>query len=196
MGYVTSDQLKASLELTGETYADADITLAIDAASAQIDAQCNRRFTLDADNTFVRVYKPYSSRLVEVDDVVDVQQIALGFGDGTYPTVLTANIDYELEPFNAPADGLPYTMFRLRRHHGHGCGDRARIQVTGQFGWSEVPDLVKGGTTLLAGRLLKRFREAPFGIVQVGLDGQVARIAITDPDICALLRPVTRLLVR
>lgn len=193
MGYVTSDQLKASLELTGETYADADITLAIEAASAQIDSQCNRRFTLDADNTSVRVYKPYSSRLVDIDDVVDVAQIAVGFGDGTYPNVLTEGTDYELEPFNAPADGLPYTMFRLhRRRYGH----HARVQVTGQFGWSAVPDLVQGGCTLLAGRLLKRFREAPFGIVQVGLDGQVARIAITDPDICALLRPVTRLLVR
>lgn len=191
MGYITSDQLKASLELTGETYADADVTLAIAAASEQIDFQCNRRFTLDEDNTSVRIYKRSRRGLVDIDDIVDVQEIAVGPGNGTYPTILMENVDYELEPLNGPADGLPYSQFRLHRHHARG----RRVRVTGQFGWSEVPDVVVGATTLLAGRLLKRYREAPFGIVQIGLDGQVARIAQTDPDICAMLKPVTKILV-
>lgn len=199
MGYITSDALKASLDLTGETYADADITLAIDAASAQIDSACNRRFTLDPDNTSQRFYTPHTWSLVEIDDVVDVQEIALDPGDGTFSQILTENTDYVLEPLNAVADSYPYTYFRLLHHHHRvWCGHaRTRsVRVTGQFGWSAVPALVEGATSLLAGRILRRIREAPFGIVQVGLDGAVARIAQTDPDIAGMLKPVTRMLVR
>ena len=41
-----------------------------------------------------------------------------------------------------------------------------------------------------------RARQAPFGVVAIGLEGQVARIARTDPDVCALIGPYIRHLVR
>lgn len=192
MGYITSDALKASLDLTGVTYADDDITLAISAASEQVNEQCNRRFTLDETNDNVRLYRPIG-RLVDIDDASDIQGVAIGYGDGTFPTVLTLNVDYELEPLNSAADNEPYTMIRLKRHHHHRCH---QVQITGQFGWPAVPDLVMSATSLLASRIMRRMREAPFGVVQMGLDGQAARIAQTDPDVCAMLMPLTRFLVR
>lgn len=196
MGYISSDALKATLELTGETYADDDITLAIDAASEVVDDVCNRRFTLDPDNTSVRYYPTRNLSLIDIDDIVDVVEIAVGPGDGTYGTILAANTGYDLEPLNAVADSVPYSWVRLVRCPVATRNSRARMRITGQFGWLEVPSKVMGATTLLAGRLLKRYREAPFGLVGVGLDGVVARIAQTDPDICAMLKPVTRILVR
>ena len=196
MGYITTDALKASLSLTGQTYADADIELAISSASSQIEEQCNRRFTLDLTNTNQRLYRP-NGRLVNVDDVVDVQTVEIGPGDGTFPTVLTLNLDYELEPLNAAADGEPWTMIRLKHRYAfHDFCRERQVRVTGQFGWLAVPDLVQSATSLLAARYVRRIREAPFGVLQVGLDGQPARIAQSDPDIAAMLIPLTRFLVR
>jgi hypothetical protein len=42
--------------------------------------------------------------------------------------------------------------------------------VTGQFGWSTSPEDIKAATSILAAKLFKRVREAPFGIVTVGID--------------------------
>lgn len=191
MGYITSDALKSSLSLTGETYADNDIAVAIAAASEEINEQCNQKFTLD-DGTTSRLYVPEGA-LVDIDSVATVESVAIGYGDGTFPTALTLYTDYELKPLNATADSEPYTLIRLkRRHHGH-C---RQVQVTGQFGWPQVPDLVISATSLLASRFVRRIREAPFGVIQMGLDGQPARIAQTDPDICSMLIPLTRFLVR
>lgn len=194
--YITSDQLKASLSLTGETYADADISLAIEAASAQINQQCNRRtFSLDASSS-ERLYWE-RDRFVFIDDAVSVTLVEVGPGDGTFPYSLTVGTDYDLEPLNASADGEPYTTIRLRGcHNYYPSRHRRQVRVTGTYGWPAVPELVLSATSLLAGRFVRRIREAPFGVIQMGLEGQPARIAITDPDICAMLTPLTNFLVR
>jgi hypothetical protein len=194
--YITPDALKASLSLSGESYADADILLAISAASDQINQQCNRRtFSLDSSAT-ERLYWGDGS-FVFIDDAVDVTLVEIGPGDGTFPYSLSVGTDYDLEPLNASADGEPYTKIRIRRHgnaYGHHC--HRQVRVTGTFGWPAVPDLVLSATSLLAGRFVRRIREAPFGVIQVGLESQPARIAVTDPDICSMLTPLTKFLVR
>lgn len=193
--YITSNQLKASLSLTGETYADADISLAIEAASAQINEQCNRRtFSLDPASS-TRVYRPIG-RLVEMDDAVSVTDVVLTSADGAFSYTLTAGSDYEVTPLNAALDDKPYELIRMLRFHEFGRHYHSEVQVTGTFGWPAVPVLVQSATSLLAARLVRRIREAPFGVLQMGLDGQPARIAQSDPDICAMLMPVTKLLVR
>jgi hypothetical protein len=57
-----------------------------------------------------------------------------------------------------------------------------------------VPAQVKEATSILAARLIRRMREAPFGVVVVGgIDvGAAARIARVDPDVRFLLEPFTR----
>jgi hypothetical protein len=53
---------------------------------------------------------------------------------------------------------------------------------------------VQEATGLLATKLLRRVREAPFGIVALGIDPAAAmRIAKVDPDVAFLLGPYTRL---
>ena len=63
------------------------------------------------------------------------------------------------------------------------------MKVTGQWGWAVVPEPVKQATTLLSARLLKRAREAPFGVLNLGFEGEAARIASHDADVAFLLGP-------
>lgn len=194
--YVTAEELKASVSMSGETYADADITLAVNAASKAIDELCRRRFWLDTDSTSVRYYTPLSYRLVEIDDAVDVVEVATGLGDGSFGTVLVEGADYILKPINAAADGEPYTLLKSTRTHGRfRSGVERSVRVTGQFGWEAVPDPIKLATSLLASRLVRRVREAPFGVLTVGLEGMAARIAYNDPDIGLMVNPYIRRLV-
>ena len=184
--YVTSAALKATLTLTGETFADADVAVAVESASRGIDELCERRFWLDADALQVRYYDAISRDLVRIDDLVTLTSLVTDpGGDGTFEETWTVNTDYILTPMNAAADGRPYETITR-----HPSGDylfpvlypRA-IKVTGKFGWSAIPPAIVEATTILAARLLKRSREAPFGITGMGLDGGAVHIARTDPDI-------------
>ena len=50
---------------------------------------------------------------------------------------------------------------------------------------------MKEATLIIASRLLRRVREAPFGVISFGLEGAM-RIARTDPDVTALLAEFDR----
>src|SRR5262249_43378550 len=56
IAYIELEQLKSSLELTGQVYADQDLTAAVLAASRAIDSATGRRFWLDADANQIRTY--------------------------------------------------------------------------------------------------------------------------------------------
>jgi hypothetical protein len=55
-----------------------------------------------------------------------------------------------------------------------------------------VPAPIVDATTMLANRLLKRKREAPLGVVALGID-TAARVARTDPDVLGLIEPYIRM---
>lgn len=193
--YATSADLKATLELGGETFADPDIDLAIPAASRAVDQVCGRRFYKDTDATSVRYYSPTGGERLWIDDIVTVTTVqADPGGDGTFEETWTVNTDYILEPMNAAADGWPYTTLRLHpRSSRYLPVDYPRsVKVTGQFGWSAVPESVAMATKLIASKLVKRVREAPFGVVGLGFDGAAVRIASQDPDVRVLLAGYVR----
>jgi len=111
------------------------------------------------------------------------------------PVTLTANTEYLLEPYNAATDGKPWTQVRVHpRASVIGFVTYPRsVRVVGRFGWQSVPAAIKEATTILAAQLLRRAREAPFGVVAIGVDvGAVARIAVTDPSIKMLVGPYMR----
>ncbi len=191
--YITAAELKAARDLSGYTFADADIDRAILAASRTIDQACRRRFWLDPDATSVRYYTPERSDRLEVDDLVAVTSVATDLnGDGTYEYTMVATTDYRSYPANAAADGWPYTAFVQNRLSGRyfPCGEQS-VKVTGQFGWAAVPGPVAQATLILAARYLSRTRDATYGIVSVGGagEGTAMRISRTDPDVFELLRP-------
>ena len=192
--YVELEDLKASLEMSGQTFADLDYKRALPAASRGLDEACGRRFYLDTDATSVRYYSPALNGVLWVDDLVDVTSIAVDTnGDGTFGTTWTENSDFVLAPLNAPEDGWPWT--RIERHPLSGSyfpSYPRSVKVTGQFGWAAVPEAIKEATTLLASQLTSRVREAKWGVVGFGLEGEALRIARTDPHIAFLIRPYVR----
>lgn len=196
--YLTADELKATLEMTGTTFADADVTIAIGAASRAVDTITGRRFWLDEDADQFRYYTPHSIRLLQIDDLVVMTSVAIDrSGNGTFSETWTLGTDYVLEPFNAPVEqpARPYETIRVRRLSGRWFPDciEQSVQVTGQFGWSAVPDDVTAAAGIIAAKLLRRGREAPFGIVTVGIDsGAAMHIARMDPDVYTLLHDYTR----
>jgi len=183
--YVSLDEVKRSLKLQGTTGVDDDIKRAIPAACRAIDDLCDRFFYRDdGSNDEVRFYTPTRLRVQETDDVIAISELAIDRdGDGDYEQVLDVG-DYLLEPLNAAASGKPFERIVLRRSvHSWPVGRHGAVRVTGRFGWPEVPSQVNAYAGLLAAQFVKRWRESPWGVLNVGTDVAVAaRIARTDPQ--------------
>lgn len=193
--YVELEELKKSLSLDGTTFADVDIQTALLAASRGVDLHCDRRFYADTGSANVRYYTPSSPQTARIDDLVTLTTLEVDRGgDGTFEEILTLNTDFVLQPLNAAADGWPYTSIDLNPNSAQGfpVAWPRTLKVTGTFGWTAVPPAVKQATTILAHTLLRRAREAPFGVIGIGLDSTAVRIAITDPQVRMLLDPFVR----
>src|SRR5680860_943640 len=148
--YVTATALKSTLSLTGETFADADISVALEAASRGIDELCGRRFWPDADADQVRYYHPIDRDIVIIDDLVVLTSLATDpGGDGTFEETWTLDTDYNCEPLNAAADGRPWEM--LVRHpsgsYAFPYNYPRSVKLIGRFGWSAVPPAIVEATT-------------------------------------------------
>lgn len=195
--YVTTAEFKETLELTGESFADADIALAITSASRMVEDVTDRRFWADTDTAQIRYYTPVDDCRLAIDDLVTLTALATDpNGNGTFGTTWTLNTDFVLEPLNAAIDGSgsPWTSLSVhpRTSLYLPVGYPRSVRVTGKFGWSAVPPEIKQATSMLASRLLKRAREAPFGVAAFGIDGAAVRVASQDPDVYSLLQPFIR----
>lgn len=188
--YVAVGDVKTTLNVQGESFADPDIGRALTAASRGIDKACNRRFWPDEDADQVRYYTARSRRMVRIDDIIEITEVATGSGNGTFATVLVENTDYTAEPLNAGADERPWTRLASDFHCFPAC--RRGVRITGKFGWASVPAEIEQATLILTVKLLKRAREAPFGVISFGHEGEVARIAKTDPDVGMLIGSFVR----
>jgi hypothetical protein len=200
--YIELEQLKSSGELTGTSYADQDLRLAIGAASRGIDRATGRRFWLDADANQIRYYTPQLQRLLWIDDLATLTSLRVSRStDGTFSETWTSGVEFLLEPMNAPTEvpPLPWEQITLR-NYGFASGFRPwfrtdllrSVEVTGRFGWPEVPDDIRVATSILASRLALRVRQAPLGVTALGIDGVAARVARTDPDVAPIVAAYTR----
>lgn len=193
--YVTNDDFKASVDLTGFSFADDDVTAAILGASIAVDEICGRRFYDDADANQVRYYSPSRPDIVAVHDIVTLTSIKLdGDDDGTFETTLTSG-QYVLEPLNAAADARPWTHIRLRptSRLWFTTSYPRSVEVTAEFGWAAVPTPISEATKIIAAQVLRRKREAPFGVISASLDGGAVYIARSDPQVQMLVEPYVRL---
>lgn len=193
--YIEVEDFKQTAELTGTSFADIDIRGAILAASRAIDQACNRRFYPDSDASQVRYYSPHRADHVYVHDLITLTSLKTDDGDdGTFEETLTST-QYVLEPLNASADGRPYDAIRLRptSTEQFTTAYPKSVEVTGKFGWSAAPAPVIEATRILAAQLLKRKRDAPFGVVGSSFEGGAVYIARSDPHLQVLLEPYVRL---
>ena len=191
--YASVDELKNTLNLRGTTYANQDLQFSLSAASTAIELICGRKFTAgSAPET--RKYTPVSCDYCIIDDL----QTTAGLAVTNNTVAMTVDLDYVLESFPGNRPNAPYSAltFGIRT-----SGYRYTIlypymvrsvAVTGTFGWPTIPDPIKQATLMVAGRLLKRSREAPFGILALGDEGEAMRITRADPDVLFLLNPYMR----
>lgn len=183
--YLTLAELKATLSLSSETYADADIGQSITAASRAVDQYCDRFFWKDTSDA-TRKYTPIASDFVYVDDLSQAPTSVTSQG-----TTLVRDTDYALASANGSLDGEPYErLVAVAASFARFVPDS--LVVVGKFGWPAIPSQVKTATTILATRLLRRAREAAFGVVGVGFEGIAVRIVAVDPDLRMLLGPLRK----
>jgi hypothetical protein len=192
-GYCTETQLREHLTDSDSTLTVALLQRAINSASRAIDRHCGRRFWLDT-TTATRTYIVDNPTTAYVDDIGSRTGLVVKIGtDGiTFPTTLTADTDFILEPRNtdkfASTDFDAYAFWQIRtigsRRLYPFC-DRPTLSVTARHGWSAVPSEVEEACILKAASLFKR-KDAPFGVAGFGEFGAV-RITRNDADVVDLL---------
>lgn len=188
--YATREELKKTLNLTGTTYGDQDISLALNAATQAINNHTGRSFKLGSPGES-RTYRPVSADYLLIDDVTAVTAVQSG------TTALALTTDYTLEPVRVARPGPPYDVLRAAPIiGGFGAFGQAHswgtVTVTGTYGWPTVPHPIKQAAMILASRYLQRSRSAPFAILTFGDGGEAARLTRSDPDVAMLLSPYTR----
>lgn len=191
--YVELERVKSSIELTGTQFADDDLENLIVTASRVIDDMTGRRFWLDEDDQQQHIYSPNGLTTIRIDDLASFTGLFTAADGINYDDEWELGTDFVFEPRSAAVDGRPYELLR-RLPYANFYFPRfdGSILLVGQFGWQTVPQAIQDATALMAVKLTKRLREAPFGISQIGPDGAVVRAAARDPELMAMLHPYTK----
>jgi hypothetical protein len=160
-GLATLAEFKLYVASRGETVSvaandDAVIEDIIEAVSRYIEGTTGRWFHVDsADAT--RYYQPESSSYCTIDGVSSVTSVSVDFeGLQTTYTALDAD-DYNLLPYNASLDGVPYTAIELSAgSDAYFTTFPKSLKVVGKFGFATVPDNIKVDCLTIA---LKRYQD-------------------------------------
>lgn len=190
--YLEVAAVKAVLDVPDATE-DAELEAAIAAASRAIDAYCGRQFG-QADEPVARIYpatETAASRTgITIDDLMTTEALEIDVDeadDGAFSTAFALDTAARLWPWNAAADGRPWTELRVIGSSRFPRRARA-VRITAQWGWTEIPELVKRACLLQTIRLFKR-PDAPFGVAgSPEIGGEPLRLlARLDPDVELLL---------
>ena len=196
-GYTTLATFQA---YTGMSTVTADETIniekAIESASRSIDRMTNRRFWADATAT-ARQYRATDFYRLFVDDISSTTGLLVKTdtgGDGTYETTLTFNVDYILDPINAPQQERPFTVVTMvgTTLFPSPINLRPGIQVTAKFGWynGTPPDDVEEACLILSTDLVKRASSVG-GVLGLSELGAI-RMSPLGRDVQAMVRPYRR----
>lgn len=188
-GYCTLADVKAALRIQ-DTVDDALLENSINAASRMIDQYCNRYFYSGSVGE-VRYYKANDGFTCWIDDAISVTQLKTSSTDPLIYDTTWAAEDYQLLPANRIANGAYYPITGLSATDNYlfpVWADIALVKVTGQFGWSSVPDSIKFATIIQASRLFKRL-ESPLGVAGVSDIGIMRVGANIDGDVAQLINP-------
>ena len=206
--YLTLAAFKTYLRI-GDTVDDAELAVAVTAASRAVDHACNRQFGVEA-SAVARVYeaspaaggwragssRPFGGRAwVEIDDLMTTSDLAVKFdqdADATFEETVTA---YDLWPWNAAADGKPWTHIVFRSTATAPVSSPRAVEVTAKWGWTAVPAQVAEAARLQAARFFKR-RDAPFGVAgSPDVGSELRLLARLDPDVAVLVGSLKRMWV-
>jgi len=186
-GYIELSLLKSSLQID-DNILDDFLELAIEGASRQIDATCERVFY--QSNAETRLFTPRDSYVVEIDDLRSVTSIKTSSdADGAFDITWEPK-DYQLEPLNSNAGGVDFPATHVRAVDDYLWpidGEEATVQIVGDWGFDSVPAQIRQATLILAARLFER-RNSPLGIAGFSDIGAI-RVSRFDADIENLIMP-------
>lgn len=187
--YVSAVELKAYLRIS-DTVDDAQIALAITAASRAVDRACNRQFGLVAAPEARKYTARWDARLrryvVDIDDLMTVTGLTITGENGAIDV-------FAKQPGNADFKSFPWTRFvvDLTSTTQPTLKDDG-VTVTARYGWTTVPVAVQQATALQASRFFVR-RDSAYGIAGSPDQGSEMRLlAKVDPDVAVVLGPYTR----
>lgn len=182
--YVSLEEMKQSLSLGGESYADQDIMRAIVSASKVVDSMC--------DPTYTGSTGLFGPPVTETRTFTATGDWYLYTGPISAITAVSNNGSAWTSGTHYFIDGGD-TLRTLSLNSFSLSGNA--ISVTATFGYTSVPPEVVEATQIIAVQLLRRVREAPFGVLASALDGPAIRIGRFDPQVDALLAAHTRSLM-
>lgn len=187
--YVTLAALKLYLRIT-DTADDADLAVAITAASRAIDDHCNRQFgKVAAAEARVYTARPDYERgvwVVDIDDLDDVTGLVVMAGTSAITL-------YSLEPVNAVLKGKVWTQLVVSADSAvQPTGTANEMTITGKWGWTTSPVTIGQAARLQASRFFSR-RNSPYGIAGSPDQGSELRLlSRVDPDVGVSLRGYRR----
>ncbi len=196
--YATLEELREQLDIPDDSQ-DAKLARALAAASRAVDQHCGRRpggFAVPtADET--RYFTAEDGNVLWVGELLSVTTLATDEdGDRVYECTWGLT-DYDLEPYNAALDGVPYRRIATTPNgtYSFPVSVQKGVKIIGRWGWPTVPAAVVEATLLQAARLFRR-KEAPFGVVGAPDIGQAVALGRLDPDVATLLRDLRAIEVR
>jgi len=188
-GYCSLADVKASLRIT-DTIDDALIENSINSASRLIDQYCNRYFYSSAAGE-IRYYQANDGFTCWIDDAQNISSVETAVTDPTIFDTTWGVGDYQVLPANRTANGGYYPITAITATDNYlfpVWADMALVKVTGQFGWSSVPDPIKFACIIQASRLFKRL-ESPLGVAGVSDMGIMRVGSNIDGDVAQLINP-------
>jgi hypothetical protein len=194
--YVTVAELAAYARI-GDAVDDAQLGLAVTAASRAVDRATNRQFGLVAaveERFYTGVYDHKRGRwVIEIDDLMTETGLLVDYDADDDETFAHSVDSFNVRPVNAEAIGRPWTRIVVRPDSTTLPGPIENgVRVTARWGWTNVPDTIKEATLLQASRLFTR-REAPFGVAgSPELGNELRLLAKVDPDVAVVLGPYIR----
>lgn len=197
--YTSLALLKAQVRVA-DTVDDTALAAAITAASRAIDHECGRQFGVST--AVARTYTQECGYAIDglaaiaIDDLSSTTSLVVAIDDsnlGTWPTTLTIATDFTLWPYNALADGKPWTHLLTRNTSTYRWPWYPNaIKVTGLFGWAAVPAVVSSACLIQAARFFVR-RDSSYGIAgSPELGNELRLLARLDPDVALMLTSVKR----
>jgi hypothetical protein len=193
-GYCTLAELKAELRLKPADLADdARLEAVISDVSRAIDNECGRRFYTTAADETRHATASHPDHLLLPFDLLALTELATDDGTRQYATVWAAS-DYDLEPYDAPLDGVPYDTIAVapRSARAFPAGLARGVRLTGKFGYSaDTPGPVRRACLIQCTRIFRR-SDAPFGVTGSAEMGTASLIVRLDPDVKLLLAPYKR----
>jgi hypothetical protein len=183
--YITLPEFK-DYKTIDDTIDDAELAVAIAAASRAIDKATNRQFGNVAAPE-ARVYTAWYNHercrwMVPIDDLQTTAGLVVTIGGVTVT-------DYKLEPRNAVVDGLAWTSLVLgpAAEATPSADDEFEVDALGPWGWAAFPDAVVEACYIQSHRFANR-RDSPYGVAGSPQQGSELRLlARLDPDVKVML---------